>query len=84
MVKKKAAKTPKKRSKRKANIKESYEPKGHFAKNRVSRPPKPHEHLRCRHEHINHRIAEFIYGFIVGAIAMLIAMRMFNMLQCMT
>jgi hypothetical protein len=76
MAKKKTAK----QAKKKVEIKEVYVPKGHFAKNRVSRPPKPHEHLRCKHEHINHRIAEFVYGFIVGAIAMLIAMRMFSMI----
>lgn len=52
---------------------------GHFAKNRVSRPPKSHEHLRGPHEHINHRFVEFIYGAIFGAILMLIAMRIFGL-----
>jgi len=53
--------------------------KNPFARNRVSSYPKPHEHMRCVHEHINHRVAEFIYGVIFGAILMLIAMRIFGM-----
>ena len=40
-----------------------------------SHPP-AHTHMRGPHEHIRHRIAEFVFGAIFGAVLMLIFMRM--------
>lgn len=52
----------------------------HYSIRRISRPPKEHEYLRGKHEHIKYRISEFIYGVIFGAVLMLIAMRIFGLI----